>query len=176
MSTHRCHKLHELMPSPMALQPQTCVTCSADFMPNYQTLTCPRCDESVCLECVMLYTPDTAFAMHLAKHFEPCTLQYYRDHPNSATQLLRDPFLAQVYYEYQRFYNTDAHFQLLGGRIANLKQEVKCIKDELQSTQTRLASAELELLNAQQRRRYDFEANPPRVEMEEEEELEVGLA
>ena len=179
MSVQRCHRLHKLSPSPLTLQQQRCAVCSTKFMPNYQTLTCEPCAVSLCLECVLIYAPETAFAIHLARHFEPCTLQYYKDHRNSATQLLRDPFLAEVYHEYQRFYNTDAYIRILGGRIANLKQEIKCLKTEMQSAQSRLTTTELELLNAQQRRRYSAEANPPLEEEEEEEEddeLEVGLA
>jgi hypothetical protein len=111
MSNQQCHKLHEMTPSPMNLQPQACAVCSAQFMPNYQTLTCTQCNESLCLECVLLYSPETAFPMHLAKHCDPCALQHYTDHRDSAIRLMRDPFLAQVYHEYQRFYNTDAYHQ-----------------------------------------------------------------
>ncbi len=138
MSNQQCHKLHELTPSSMNLQPQACAVCSEQFMPNYQTLTCTQCNESLCLECVLLYT----------------------DHRDSAVRLMRDPFLAQVYHEYQRFYNTDAYHQLLEARITNTKHEITCLKAEIDNTQSRLVTAKLELMHAQQRRRCAFEGNP----------------
>jgi hypothetical protein len=172
MSIHRCHHLHEMMPSPMDLQPQACFVCAIDFMPNYQTMTCQQCNVSLCLGCVMLYTPETAFAMHLAKNGEPSALRSYTNNRDCATHLLRDPFLAPVYYEYQRFYNTDEYFQLLEERITNSKHEIECIKTELHNTQNRLSNTKLELLHARQRRRHACEANP----RSEKEEFEIGLA
>lgn len=169
MSTHRCHVQHELIPSPTDLQPQLCFVCSIEFMPNYQTMTCTDCRVSLCLKCIMLYTPETAFAMYLAKNAEPSTLKCYTNNRNCATQLLRDPFLAQVYHEYQKYYGTDAYIELLEERIINAKHEIDCIKTEFQNTQTRLCNAKLELLHARQRRRCACGANP------DEEELERGL-
>jgi hypothetical protein len=164
MSNQQCHKLHEMTPSPMNLQPQACAVCSEQFMPNYQTLTCTQCNESLCLECVLLYSPETAFPMYLAKHSDPCALQHYNNHRDSAIRLMRDPYLAQVYHEYQRFYNTDAYHQLLEARIANTKHELNCLKAEIDRTQSRLVTAKLELMHAQQRRRSAFEENPRKIE------------
>jgi len=171
MSTHKCHLMHEMMPSPMDLQPQACFVCTAEFMPNYQTMTCPQCNVSLCLGCVVLYTPETAFAMHLARNAEPSSLRCYTNNRDCATQLMRDPFLAPVYYEYQRFYNTDEYIEILEERITNAKQEIECIKTELQNTQTRLANTKLELVHARQRRRHVCETNP-----HIKDEIEVGLA
>ena len=168
MSAHQCHKLHELTPSSMNLQPQACGVCSAEFMPNYQTLTCTQCEVSLCLECVLVHGTETAFPIHLAKLCDPCVLQHYLDYTDSAVRLMRDPFLAQVYHEYQRFYNTDAYHQLLEERVVNTKHELTCLKEEMDSTQNRLVTVKLELLHALQRRRCAIEGNP--------EKLEVGLA
>jgi hypothetical protein len=155
MSKHKCHRMHDILPSPMDLQPQICFVCTAQFMPNYQSLTCHQCHQSICLECVLLYTPETAFPMHLANYAEATSLKCYTNNKECATQLMRDPYLAPVYYEYQRFYNTDEYIQLLEERITNTKHEIECIKMELQNTQNRLSSNKIELINARQRKRLD---------------------
>ena len=138
----------------MDLQPQTCFVCTTRFMPSYQTLTCPECSVSLCLDCVLRYTPETAFPMHLANDSESSALQCYTRSKECAKHLMRDPFMAPVYYEYQRFYNTDEYIELLEERVTNAKQEIECIKAELQNTQNRLSNTKLELLNARQRKRY----------------------
>lgn len=164
MSTHKCHLLHDMHPSPMDLQPQTCFVCTMRFMPNYQSLTCPQCNASLCLDCVLRYTPETAFPMHLANHAESSALLCYNRTRECAKRLMRDPYMAPVYYEYQRFYNTDEYIELLEARVANAKQEIECIKGELQNTQKRLSAAKLELLNARQRKRcVEAESEPALV-------------
>jgi hypothetical protein len=155
MSSHKCHKLHDMIPSPMALQPQICFVCTSHFMPSYQTLTCQECSQSLCLECVLLYTPETAFPMHLANYGETASLRCYTTNKECATKLLRDPYMATVYHEFQRFYNTDEYIQHLEDRVTNTKHEIECIKMELQNTQNRLSSAKLELLNARHRKRLN---------------------
>jgi hypothetical protein len=48
--------------------------------------------------------------------------------------------------------------------VANAKQEIECIKGELQNTQKRLSAAKLELLNARQRKRcVEAESEPALV-------------
>ena len=61
--------------------------------------------------------------------------------------------MAMVYYEYQRFYNTDEYTRLLEQRVFNLEQEIQYLNGEIHSTENRLSSAKYELLNARQRRR-----------------------
>lgn len=141
----------------MDLQPQTCFICTVRFMPNYQTLTCQQCNVSLCLSCVLLYTPETAFPMHLANYSETSSLQCYNHTKECAKRLMRDPYMAPVYYEYQRFYNTDEYIQVLEERVVNAKKEIECLKGELQNTQNRLAGAKIDLLNARQRKRHTAE-------------------
>ena len=105
------------------------------------------------MTCVLLYTPETAFPIHLATcGLEPDLLERYTADRTCATTLYRDPFLATIYHEYQRFYNTDQYVRLLEERVSNLEHEACCIQEELRNTQNRLASAKYELLDARRRR------------------------
>ena len=138
----------------MDLQPQACFVCRERFMPSYQTLTCAQCQVSLCASCLLLYTPETAFPMHLAScDLGQDVLERYTSHAACANTLFRDPCMATVYYEYQRFYNTDEYINLLEERVANLAQEIQCLNSELNGTHERMASAKYELLAARQRRR-----------------------
>jgi hypothetical protein len=133
-------------------------------MPSYQTLTCPECQVSLCLDCVLKYTPETAFPMHMSCTMEPAAMRQYTTNRSCASTLFRDPYMATVYYEYQRFYNTDDYVRLLEERVSNTEHEVQCITKELRNTQNRLASAKYELLSAKQKRRMV----PPIAEETEE--------
>lgn len=149
----QCHMRHPMLPSPMDMQPQACFICRAKFMPNCQTLTCPKCQVSLCQACVLTYTPETAFPMHLVCYAEESTLRTYRTSKACATTLYRDPYMATVFYEFQRFYNTDRYIALLEERVSNIENEIRCINSELTNTQNRLSSAKYELLCARQRKR-----------------------
>lgn len=144
---------HPMQTPPINSQPQACFICSAKFMPNFQTLWCSQCQTSLCLSCVLTYTPETAFPMHLVCYGEEDTLRCYRANKSCATTLYRDPCMATVYYEYQRFYNTDQYINLLEERVSNIDNEVRCLSAELNSTQGRLSSAKYELLCAKQKKR-----------------------
>ena len=149
----RCHMQHPILPSPMDMQPQACFICTTKFMPGCHTLTCPKCQVSLCQACVLTYTPDTAFPMHLACYAENDALKAYRANKSCASTLYRDPYMATVFYEYQRYYNTDKYIELLEERVSNITNEIKCIDSELTNTQNRLSSAKYELLCAKQRKR-----------------------
>jgi hypothetical protein len=95
--------------------------------------------------------------MHLANYSETSSLQCYNHTKECAKRLMRDPYMAPVYYEYQRFYNTDEYIQVLEERVVNAKKEIECLKGELQNTQNRLAGAKIDLLNARQRKRHTAE-------------------
>ena len=84
---------------------------------------------------------------------EAATLRQYTTNKSCASTLFRNPYMAMVYYEYQRFYNTDDYLNLLEERVDNTEQEVQCITKELKNTQNRLSSAKYELMNAKQKRR-----------------------
>ena len=140
----------------MDLQPQACRLCTARFMPSYHTLTCNECQTSLCTACVLMYTPETAFPIHLATcGLESTILERYTTDRTCATTLYRDPFLATVYHEYQRFYNTDEYLHLLQERVSNLEHEALCLQGEMSNTQNRLSSAKYELLGARRRKHAD---------------------
>jgi hypothetical protein len=157
MSEQCCNLMHPLIPSPVDLQPQACCVCATHFMPSmYHTLSCSQCQTSLCASCVLLYTPETAFAMHLATcGLEPVLLERFAADRTCATTLFRDPYLATVYHEYQRFYNTDEYQRLLEERVLNLEHEALCLQKELQNTKDRLSGAKYELLAARRKRRTD---------------------
>ena len=130
-------------------------------MPSYQTLTCPQCNLSLCIDCVLAYTPETAFPMHLACYAEPSSLKLYTANKECARTLMRDPYMAPVYYEYQRFYNTEEYIHLLEERVVNIEQEINLITLELKSTHDRMSSTKLELLNARRLKKISQEASVP---------------
>ena len=144
--------MNPLIPSPMDLQPQACSICDSQFMPSYQTLTCTKCNISICLECVLTYSPETAFPIHMAVSGNTDAIQRYKVNRQCAFTLFRDPFMASVHYEYQRFYNTNKHIRLLEERVNNTKQEIKCIMSELARTDKRLTEAKAQLQDAYRRR------------------------
>ena len=152
MSNNRCHCMNTLIPSPMDLQPQACRICDNQFMPSYQTLTCAECNVSICLECALTFSPETAFPIHLAVNGNTDAIQQYKTNRSCAFTLFRDPYMASVHYEYQRFYNTNKHIRLLEERVNNIKQEIKCIMSELASTDKRLIEAKTQLQDAYKRR------------------------
>ena len=153
MPTQTCYQHHPMSISPMDLQPQICFICTSRFMPNYQTLTCIPCQISLCLDCVLTYTPETAFPMHLACNAESSMLKQYQVDRSCATHLYRDPYKIAVYHEYQRFYNTDEYVKLLEERVENEEHEISCITQELKNTQNRMASTKYELMNARQKKK-----------------------
>jgi len=107
---------------------------------------------SICLECALTFSPETAFPIHLAVNGNTDAIQQYKTNRSCAFTLFRDPYMASVHYEYQRFYNTNKHIRLLEERVNNIKQEIKCIMSELASTDKRLIEAKTQLQDAYKRR------------------------
>ena len=153
MTTHHCYQHHPMSPSPMDMHQTTCFICTSEFVPSYHSLTCIQCQISLCIDCVLTYTPDTAFPMHLACNAEAGMLKQYRSNPSCATKPYHDPYMMAVYHEYQRFYNTDEYIRLLEEHVENLEHEILCLSQELKNTQNRLSSTKCELLHAKHKKR-----------------------
>ena len=138
-----CDRHHEL-----SVLPGTSTTCTICMAASRTNLTCIRCQQSLCSQCVALYKPDTAFAMHLSRFADRELLLYYTKHKDSATIPSRNPQSIAVYNEFQRFYLTDAYLGGLHERIKDAEQEEKNLANEMQRARDRQRATQLELLAA----------------------------
>ena len=163
--SHLCSCLEPLTPGPsVQVRPGVgfmCDICNSGIKPDQIVLGCKSCNMDICNECMKLTTKlDTALALHLNqldKHNDFSMLKEYKANPECATQLIRSPYMASVYWQNQKLYNTEEHRENLRRAVKLAAEAVEEATKDLREKEDLLAYAE---------RDADLKANKKKIKIE----------